>query len=89
MFLTGKALWDHIDGATSKPTNTTKSAQWITNDAKIISWILSTVDLQIVLHLRPHKTAKGMWEYLKKVYDQDNSARRFQLGLEISEYSQN
>ena len=29
-----------------------------------------------------------MWEYIKKVYNQDNSARRFQLEYEIANYSQ-
>jgi hypothetical protein len=29
-----------------------------------------------------------MWEYLKKVYYQDNNARRFQLENNISNYSQ-
>lgn len=44
------------------------------NDAKIISWILSSIDQQIVLNLRLHKTAKKMWEYIKKIYNEDNSA---------------
>ncbi|XP_060669987.1 retrovirus-related Pol polyprotein from transposon RE1 isoform X4 [Ziziphus jujuba] len=29
-----------------------------------------------------------MWDFLKKIYHQDNSARRFQLELELSEYCQ-
>ena len=29
-----------------------------------------------------------MWEYLKKVYHQGNSARQYQLELEIAQYSQ-
>lgn len=57
-------------------------------DAKVISWILSSVDPQIVRNLRPHKTANKMWEYMKKMYNQDNSARRFQLEHEIFEYCQ-
>ncbi|KAJ0082196.1 hypothetical protein Patl1_12180 [Pistacia atlantica] len=40
-----------------------------------MTWILGSVDPIIVLNLRPYKTAKSMWEYLKKVYNQDNIAR--------------
>ena len=42
----------------------------------------------IVFNLRPYKIAKDMWEYLKKVYNQDNTARRFQLEYDIVNYSQ-
>ncbi|KAJ0011030.1 hypothetical protein Pint_33411 [Pistacia integerrima] len=34
-----------------------------------MTWILGSVDPIIVLNLRPYKTAKSMWEYLKKVYN--------------------
>jgi hypothetical protein len=53
-----------------------------------MSWILGSVDPLIVLNIRPYKKAKTMWEYLKKVYYQDNNARRFQLENDISNYSQ-
>ena len=53
-----------------------------------MSWILGSVDPLIVLNLRPYKTTKTMWEYLKKVYYQDNNARRFQLDNDISNYVQ-
>lgn len=45
MLLIGENLWD-IDGTTPQPTvtneftNPNKSAQWVTNDAKIINWFL-------------------------------------------------
>lgn len=38
-----------------------------------MSWILESVDPQFFMHLKPYKTAKEMWEYLKKIYHQDNS----------------
>jgi hypothetical protein len=41
-----------------------------------------------VLNLRAYKTTKTMWEYLLKVYHQDNTARRFQLEYEIASYTQ-
>lgn len=91
MFVKGKDLWGYVDGSDSRPqegTDSVKIKEWDSNDAKIISWILSSVDARIVLSLRPFRCSKDMWNYLKKIYNQENSARRFQLELELSEYSQ-
>ncbi|KAF7143753.1 hypothetical protein RHSIM_Rhsim05G0128700 [Rhododendron simsii] len=88
MFVKGKELWGHIDESIPKPTQNAEKAKWESNDAKVITWILSSVDSKIVLNLRSYTCAKDMWAYLKKIYNQDNPARRFQLELDISEYSQ-
>jgi len=52
------------------------------------SWVLGSVDPNIVLNLRPYKTAATMWNYLKKVYTQNNAARRFQLEHDIALFKQ-
>ncbi|KAL6965390.1 hypothetical protein U1Q18_052463 [Sarracenia purpurea var. burkii] len=83
----GKELWGHIDGSEPAPTELPKLAQWKVKDARVMSWILGSVDPQIVLYLRPYKTAKSMWEFFRKVYQQDNVARRFQLKYEIANYT--
>lgn len=57
-------------------------------DAKIKTWILGSVEPQYILNLEPCRTSKDMWEYLKKVYHQGNSARQYQLELGIAQYSQ-
>ncbi|RVW92020.1 Retrovirus-related Pol polyprotein from transposon RE1 [Vitis vinifera] len=54
-------------------------SSWAVLDARIMSWLLGSVEPHIVTHLRPHRSAQSMWAYLKKVYHQDNDARRFQL----------
>jgi hypothetical protein len=33
-------------------------------------------------------STREMWDYLKHIYHQDNTARRFQLEFEISNFSQ-
>ena len=33
-------------------------------------------------------TAREMWDYLKRIYHQDNTARRFHLEFNISNFSQ-
>lgn len=35
-----------------------------------MSWILSSVDPHFIFNLRSHKTAKDMWDYLKKMHNQ-------------------
>ncbi|KAL5743844.1 hypothetical protein ACOSQ2_026960 [Xanthoceras sorbifolium] len=42
----------------------------------------------MVNNLRSFGTAKEMLDYLKCIYHQDNTARRFQLELEMSNFSQ-
>jgi hypothetical protein len=85
-FLKGKVLWGHIDGTdveksstSDKPKADGSSPSWAVLDARIMSWILGSVESHIVTNLRPHRSAQSMWAYLKKVYLQDNAARRFQL----------
>eukprot|EP00268_Persea_americana_P014785 TRINITY_DN16642_c0_g1_i12.p1 TRINITY_DN16642_c0_g1~~TRINITY_DN16642_c0_g1_i12.p1 ORF type:complete len:316 (+),score=55.55 TRINITY_DN16642_c0_g1_i12:67-948(+) len=46
------------------------------------------MERQFFMNLKPCKTAKDMWEYLKKVYHQGNSARQYQLEFEIANYMQ-
>lgn len=50
--------------------------------------ILRSVDSLIVLNLKVYKNAKVICDYLKKVYNQNNSAKRFQLEHDIINYSQ-
>jgi len=60
----------------------------VVKDAQVMSWVLGSVDPNIVLNLRPYKTATTMWNYLKKVYNQNNAARRFQLEHDITLFKQ-
>lgn len=53
-----------------------------------MTWILGSLDPLIILNLTPYKTTKAMWDYLWKFYNQDHSARHFQLEHEIAMYSQ-
>nr|GMC49703.1 Retrovirus-related Pol polyprotein from transposon TNT 1-94 [Ipomoea batatas] len=91
LFVKGKELWSHINGSDSAPDKEKekeKYAKWEVKDAQIMSWILGSVEPSILINLKPYKTSRGMWDYLKKVYIQNNSARRFQLELELGQLSQ-
>ena len=62
--------------------------KWEVKDDQTMSWILVSVEPFILLNLKPNKTSREMWGYLKKVYNQSNSAQRFQLELELSQLIQ-
>lgn len=53
----------------------------------IASWLFS-IEPYMVNNLRSFTIAKEMWDHLKRVYYQDNTARKFQLELEIVDYKQ-
>ncbi|WVY98629.1 hypothetical protein V8G54_030780 [Vigna mungo] len=91
IFVTGKDLWGHVDGNTLAPDkdkDKVAHAKWAVKDAQVMTWILSSMDSNIVLNLHPYKTASTMWSYLQKIYSQNNAARRFQLEHNIANFKQ-
>ena len=88
LFVKGKELWGHINGSNPAPTDVDALSRWEIMDARVMTWILSSIEPHLVLNLRPYKTAAAMWNYLNKVYNQDNTARRFQLEYEMANFTQ-
>ncbi|RVW84806.1 hypothetical protein CK203_048623 [Vitis vinifera] len=78
----------HIDGSNPAPRDAEALSKWEIKDARVMTWILSSVEPHLVLNLRPYKTVVAMWNYLHTVYNQDNSARRFQLEYEMANFTQ-
>ncbi|KAJ1434593.1 gag-polypeptide of LTR copia-type [Sesbania bispinosa] len=67
----------HVNGSKSTPNKDTHKddhAKWEVKDTQVMAWIIGSVDPNIVLNLRPFKTAASMWAYLKKIYHQNNIA---------------
>ena len=62
--------------------------KWEIHDARVMTWLLSSVESHLVLNLMPYKTAATMWTYLNTVYNQDNSAKRFHLEYEMTNFTQ-
>ncbi|KAK2985226.1 hypothetical protein RJ640_009329 [Escallonia rubra] len=77
-FVEGKGLWGYVDGSEPQPAafQVKEATQWKVNNAKVISWILGSVDTSIGIPTRGLHTAKDMWEYLEKVYQQSNFSSR-------------
>ena len=91
IFVTSKELWEHVDGSNSAPDKNKdkdQHAKWEVKDAQIMAWILGYIEPNIILNLRSSHTVAQMWTYLKKVYSQQNTARRFQLEHELATLQQ-
>lgn len=84
----GQELWGYVDGTEEKPEGAKELKVWNKNNAKLMSWIVSTVEPHIGINLRMHTTAASMWNYLKKLYHREDDSRKYNLSLEISEYTQ-
>ncbi|KAK3012474.1 hypothetical protein RJ639_007985 [Escallonia herrerae] len=80
----------YVDGSEPQPAaiQVKEAAQWKVNNAKVISWILGSMDTSIGIPMRGLHTAKDMWEYLEKVYQQSNFSRKFQVEHDIFIYGQ-
>jgi hypothetical protein len=88
MFVKGKELWGHLGGSSKAAIDPKELSSWEGRDAKIDSWLLSSVEPHMVNNLRGFTTVKTMWDYLRRIYYQDNSAQKFQLELDIKNYRQ-
>ncbi|GAV81506.1 UBN2_3 domain-containing protein, partial [Cephalotus follicularis] len=90
MYIMGKELWGIVDGTLAEPKDAKSVGyiKWHTQNAKVVSWMLSTMESHITVNLQPYKTRSTMWTYLKEAYFQDNEARRFQLDNEIADFQQ-
>jgi hypothetical protein len=56
----GTELWGQINGSNPEPTEPKELAKWKVKDARVMSWILGSVDPLIVLNFRAYKTAQAM-----------------------------
>jgi len=88
MFVKGKELWGHLDGSSPAPTNPQELSIWTTKDAKIVSWILGSVEPHMINNLRSFGTGKEIWDYFLRIYSQNNSTQKFQVEMGIANYKQ-
>ena len=90
-FVEGQGPFGYLDGSITKPTTSTDTkalATWSKENAKVITWILNSIDPSLAIALQAYTTASDMWGHLKNVYHQTNKAREFHLDSEITKFSQ-
>lgn len=66
-------LWGHVDCSSLSPDKAKEKkqhAKWVVKDAQVLSWILGSVEPNIILNLQPSKIAAEMWTYLKRLSSQ-------------------
>ena len=89
----------YLDGTVTKltvdSTNTTSKtadekavATWNQNNAKVVTWILNSVDPSLSMSLQAFTKASDMWNHMKKLNHQTNKARKFHLDTELAKYCQ-
>ncbi|CAN0899653.1 Retrovirus-related Pol polyprotein from transposon RE1 [Linum grandiflorum] len=91
VFVEGKGLLDILDGTSSKPAEDAKAdviSLWKSNNAKLKSWILRSVDPAVALSLRSFSTAHEMWEHLEASHSQVDASRQFDIEYQLSQLSQ-
>ena len=97
-FIEGQGMLGYLDGTTIKPAvdpNGTTAADyktiatWNQQNAKVVTWILNSVDPSFTMALQAFTKASDMWAHVKKIYHQQNKARRFHLDTELAKYCQN
>eukprot|EP00268_Persea_americana_P015300 TRINITY_DN16998_c0_g1_i7.p1 TRINITY_DN16998_c0_g1~~TRINITY_DN16998_c0_g1_i7.p1 ORF type:complete len:163 (+),score=20.30 TRINITY_DN16998_c0_g1_i7:753-1241(+) len=100
-FVEGQGMLGYLDGTTPKPiagtiaTSTTPAVDdkiistWNQCNAKMITWILNLVDSSFSMALQAFTMASDTWKHMKKIYHQQNKARRFHLDTELARYFQN
>ncbi|CAN0905649.1 hypothetical protein LINGRAHAP2_LOCUS23789, partial [Linum grandiflorum] len=92
VFVQGKSLLGYLDGTKKEPAETaTNSADietWRTNNARVLSWMIGSVETPIALTFRSFDTAAHIWSHLQTVYTQVSSRRLFDLEYELANLTQ-
>ncbi|KAJ0086108.1 hypothetical protein Patl1_07356 [Pistacia atlantica] len=88
LFLKGKELWGHIDRTDVAPTSDSdkskdvvSSPSWVVLDARIMSWLLGSVEPHLITNLQAYRSAQSMWNYLKKNLHKTSQSDQFLMKL--------
>ncbi|CAN1216396.1 Retrovirus-related Pol polyprotein from transposon RE1 [Linum perenne] len=91
-FVKGKGLLSYLDGSKPYPTApisvTPEIAVWEMNDARVLSYILGSVDSSIALSLRAFPTSAAVWKHLETTYSHVSVSRLFDLEFTLANLSQ-
>ena len=92
-FVEGLGLFGYFDGSMTKPptpsnTDSKILATWTKENAKVVTWILNSIDPSLAVALQAYTTTADIWAHLKKVYHHTNKVRKFHLDSDIANYNQ-
>lgn len=72
--LTGMEKDDHL--TKDAPTNAKQTKTWATNDARIFSQMLNSLDSTVTALVTHVETVKELWDYLEVLYSGKDNLRR-------------
>ncbi|WVZ07023.1 hypothetical protein V8G54_020369 [Vigna mungo] len=78
----------HVDGTSPTSKANKELRTWDAEDARILSWILGSIEPHAVGNLGSFSTEKEIWKFLKLIYNDNNSVGHFQLELEVGNFIQ-
>ena len=80
-YLVGQRYWTYInDGQENKPEITNANyPTWEQGANRVMYFLATCVHDHMLSHIRDAKTPKEAWEYLKKIFSANTSARKLQL----------
>ncbi|CAL1412883.1 unnamed protein product [Linum trigynum] len=92
MIVEGRGLLSILDGTAPRPSIPPSIdhdlTRWTQNNARIISWLLGSVDPSIALGLRLFTTAHEMWTDLAATYNTNTTTSRFDIQFALSRLHQ-
>nr|GEY43814.1 putative Gag-polypeptide of LTR copia-type [Tanacetum cinerariifolium] len=88
--LGGRSRLGFISGKDVNPGVTSpKYEAWLSKDQMVMSWILNSMERNIAEIFSYSASSKDLWEAVRDMYgNQNNSARIFQIQLDIANFCQ-
>ncbi|CAL1362809.1 unnamed protein product [Linum trigynum] len=92
IFIEGKGLLPFLDGMSVRPqvppSSDEELARWVQTDARVKSFLLSTIDPVISLGLRLLRSAREIWVHLAQTYTTADPQRKFEITFELARLEQ-
>lgn len=92
VILTAADAFGVVNGDDAMPTDTSddehenKLREWKKKDAKAQKIIVTSIGQKVMIHILNCTTSKQMWDKLKSIYEQDNSAAKHLLHQQFFSY---
>ncbi|CAL1358977.1 unnamed protein product [Linum trigynum] len=90
-FVAGQRLLSVLTGETKQPGDDAPMRDiedWNAGNARLITWLLGSVDMPTGLSLRRFSAASDMWRHLCTTYAQNSASRQFELETAIARLAQ-
>ncbi|CAN1222790.1 Retrovirus-related Pol polyprotein from transposon TNT 1-94 [Linum grandiflorum] len=91
-FIQGKGLLSYLDGSSKLPTTSLSLKSpvqtWNINNARVLSYLIGSIESSIALTLRSFPSAAAIWNHLHRTYSHVNTSRIFDLEYALANLTQ-